>query len=246
MSSILLGSLAYQGLNNSKKPKQRARNVLDSIYHSDIENKMNNIEHIQSRQNFSNSAFLNQFDDLRFDNTNQPVGVNDGENSFLQRNLDFQQGYSSFQSDDMHYDVVSKEHFVHNNMMLNTARRDYAPNTDRTLRKLETFTGVNDHYTPRKEREHLFEPMADLTWVNGMPVVTGEFENRYIPSNKNNNGNLPFQHNIRVKPGIQDQNQEGNYAVYRIEPRNIDALRSEINQKVVYLNKPFPQWRPDG
>ena len=86
----------------------------------------------------------------------------------------------------MHYDVVSKEEFVHNNMTPNTSRRDFDVNADRTQRKLETFTGSFEHYTPKKEKHHLFEPMADLTFTHGMPSITNSVADRYLPSNKNN------------------------------------------------------------
>ena len=63
--------------------------------------------------------------------------------------------------------------------------------------------------------------------------------NEYIASNKNNNGNLPFQTNVRVMPGIGTENQQGISQVYRVNPRTVDELRSEINQKVSYNNKPL-------
>ena len=244
MNSILLGSLAFSGINEEKHNNKKNNN-LNSVYWSDMENTMNQIELNQAKQNFSAPEYLRQFDDLIIDNISQPVGVNDshmttsGVNTCLQRNLDFANGYSNFQQSDMHYDVVSRDNFTHNNMVPNTSRRDFDPNVDRTQRKLETFTGVFDNYTAKKEKVPLFEPMADLTWVNGMPAVASKLQNRYLPSNKNNYGNLPFENQLNVRPGIGDENQYGNYAVYRILPRNIDALRSDINQKVTYENKPL-------
>jgi len=232
MSSILLGPLA----------QNKASNKLDAVYNSNISEKMNMIEKIQSKQNYSKPEYLNQFDDLRFDNINTPVGINEsfttisGVNSSLQRNLDFHNGYSKFANTDMHYDVVGKEEFVHNNMTANTSRRDFDVNADRGQRKLETFTGSFEYYTPKKEKHHLFEPMADLTYTNGMPSITDTVQNRYLPSNKNNNGNMPFETNVRVRPGIDDKNQEGNHAVYRVMPKNVDELRSDINQKITYNN----------
>ena len=233
MSSILLGPLA----------QNKASSKLDAVYNSNINQKMNIIEKIQSMQNNSQPEFLNQFDDLRFDNISNPVGVNEafttlsGINTSLQRNLDFQRGYSNFQNSDMHYDVVNKEEFVHNNMIPSTSRRDFDINSDRTQRKLETFTGIFEYYTPKKEKHHLFEPMADLTFTTGMPAITEAVQNRFLPSNKNNYGNTPFQTNVRVRPGVDDKNQEGSHSVYRVMPRNIDALRSDINQKVTYESK---------
>jgi hypothetical protein len=245
MSSILLGPLGYPENNILTRPKSRTRNDLNSIYSSDMENKIKMIERQQAGQDFSQPEYLKQFDQLRLDNVGEPVGLNEthattnGKNVSLQRHLDFANGYSVFQQNDMHYDVVTMDQFTHNNMIPSTSRRDYDKNSDRVQRKLETFTGNFNHYTPKKEKTPLFEPMANLTWVNGMPSITGKLQNRYNPSNKNNYGNLPFENNVKVRPGLAMDNQEGNYAVYRIMPRNVDALRSEINQKVTYENKPL-------
>ncbi len=237
MSSILLGSLAF--------PKSKDNNELNSTYHSDLENKMNIIERNQVLQDRSKPEYLNQFDELRFDNISVPVSVNEsyttinGVNTSLQRNLDFQRGFSSFQNTDMHYDVISREHFTHNNMVPNSSKRDFDINADRCQQKLETFTGSFSHYTPKKEKVPLFEPMADLTWTNGMPAFSGEMQNRYLPSNKNNYGNLPFQAHVKIRPGIDKKNQEGTHSVYRINPKTVDELRSDINKKVSYENKPI-------
>ena len=240
MSSILLA--------NSKHEKQRflraSANNLDSIYSSNISGKMNIIEKNQVMQQKSNSGFFNQFDDLRFDNIAEPVGINEafttitGINSSLQRNLDFQSGYSQFQKDDMHYNVVDKDNFTHGNMIPSTTKRDIDNKSNITSRKLETFTGSFEHYKPKKEGKHLFEPMTDLTYINGMPSITDTIKNRYLPSNKNNNGNLPFDTNVRVLPGLDDQNRLGSHSVYRILPKNVDMLRSDINQKISYESKP--------
>jgi len=237
MSSILLGPLAY----GSKSKKKN----FDLNYDSNIEDKMNIIEKQQVRQNHNKPEFLKQFDDLRLDNIDEPVGLNEsyktieGMNSSLQRNLDFANGYSSFQETDMHYDVITKEKFSHNNMVPNTSRRDFSINTDRSQRKLEAFSGIDPMYVTKKEKVPLFQPMPDLTWINGMPTVTTELQNRYLPSSKNNFGNLPFENSVKVRPGLGLENQAGNYSVYRVNPRNIDALRSDINQKVTYDNKPL-------
>lgn len=237
MSSILLGSLAYSGSKSKKK--------FDLNYDSNIENKMNILERQQVRQNHRKPEFLKQFDDLRLDNIDEPVGINEsyktieGMNTSLQRNLDFVNGYSSFQETDMHYDVVNKEKFTHNNMVPSTSRRDFSINTDRSQRKLEAFSGIDPMYVAKKEKVPLFQPMPDLTWINGMPTVTNELQKRYLPSSKNNFGNLPFENGVKVRPGLGFENQEGNYSVYRVNPRNVDALRSDINQKVTYENKPL-------
>ena len=231
MTSILLNSLSDT-------------NNFDNIYNTNIENNIKRLEREQAYQSYSNPEYLNQFDDLKFDNVCGPVSINQsnktGINNSLQRNIDFVNGYSEFQKNDMHYNVISSKDFVHNNMIPNTSTRDRdILSSNRNQRTLETFTGNSDYYTPKTEQYHLFEPMSDLSWTTGMPSITPAIENRYIPSNKNNYGNLPFQTNVRVKPGIDNKNQGGNYAVYRINPLNVDQLRSESNQKISYENKPL-------
>ena len=243
MNSILLGALALSG--NNITPMKENIKPKKNHYNSNIHNDMNNLEYKQVSQNFSKPEFLNQFDELTFDSISNPVSVNDAEttitglNSSLQRNLDFQRGYSEFQQNDMHYDVVSKDEFTHNNMTLATARRDFSVRPERAQRSLELFTGICDDYVPKKEKIPLFQPQSDLTWVNGIPSITGMVANRFLASNKNNMGNLPFQNNVRVVPGVDSKSQSGNYAVYRVEPRSTNELRSEINQKVSYANKPL-------
>ena len=238
MNSILLGALALSGSN---KTPQKPTYKKDNTYSTNMHNVMNNIEYNQVCQDFSKPEFLNQFDELCFDNTSLPVSINEvnGINKSLQRNLDFQKGYSEFQHSDMHYDVVSKDEFTHNNMTLATSKRDFSVNPTRKNRSLELFTGICEDYTPKKEKIPLFQPQSDLTWVNGMPSITGKVANRFLASNKNNMGNLPFQNNVRVVPGLDSKNQEGNYAVYRVDPRTTNELRSEINQKISYANKPL-------
>jgi hypothetical protein len=240
MSSILLGPLANTTVNS--------KNQLNSVYNSNISDSLNIIEKQQVRQNYNKPEYLKQFDELTFDNINEPVGINEsyistkGTNTSLQRNLDFHNGYSNFQQTNMHYDVVNKDNFTHNNMIPNTSKRDFSMDfnhSDRAQRKLETFTGIDSNYVPKKEKVPLFEPLPNLSWVNGMPVVADKLVNRYLPSNKNNYGNLPFESGVKIRPGIEFQNQEGDFAVYRVNPRNIDSLRSEINQKVTYENKPL-------
>ena len=214
------------------------------LYNNRYQTKINNILKDNQYNPKKISDFINQFEEQRFDTVSEPVSMNDshitisGVNSSLQRDLDFKNGYSLFQSNNTHYDIVNKNQFTHNNMIPNTSRRDFDVNTN-DQRKLETFTGVHKYYTQKKEKVPLFEPMTDLTWVNGMPSITDKMQNRYLPSNKNNNGDLPFQNKLKIKPGLDDRAQEGRYSVYRVNPRNVDALRSEINQKTTYNNVPI-------
>jgi hypothetical protein len=247
MSSILLGTLAYSGLNNKSNTTIK-KNKLDSTYNSDMENNIKILEKRQVAQNYSTPEYLSQFDDLKVDSTNGPVGINEsfkGINSSLQRNIDFQKGYSEFQNTNMHYNV--SEDLSHNNMIIYSSRRESGlQDVEKKNRKLEAFTGIDSNYVGKKEKVPLFEPMADLSFVNGSPVITGQLQNRYLPSNNNNYGNLPFQNKVMIKPGLGPENQQGRYAVYRINPPNVDNLRSDVNQKQTYDNKPLETIKKGG
>jgi hypothetical protein len=233
MTSILLGPLAStQNNNTSKLSKSQGINL---VYDTNISGAVKN-----------SSGYLKQFEELRFDSISDPVDINSayvsstGINTSLQRNLDFVNGYSNFSKDQMHYGIVSNSEFTHGNMTPNSKRRDNTYSLDQTSqRKLETFTGIDSNYQSKKEKVPLFEPTPHLTWVNGMPVVADQLTTRYLPSNKNNYGNLPFETNVRVKPGLGSENREGSHTVYRINPKNVDALRSEHNQKISYKSKPL-------
>ncbi|NBQ17845.1 hypothetical protein EBU24_06015, partial [bacterium] len=245
----LLGGLAWAGFNTVKSKETIKNNKFDDSYGSNISGKMKNIEKNQAN-NLKNSIFekkpefFKQFDELTFDNMKEPVPITDshmtitGVNHSLQRGLDLTNGYSNL-AESLQYGVVSKEHFTHNNMTHNTNKRDYTSNSDYSCRKLEAFTGVSDYWVGKQEKTSLFEPMKDLSYVNGMPVMTDYLDSRYLASNKNNMGNLPFQNNVKVRPGLDGDVRQGLGTVYRIEPRSVDELRGEHNQKVTYENKPL-------
>ena len=252
MESILLYGLSLAGFNtsNTKEPlKINKKQKLDDSYGTNISDKMNKIEKMQAN-NLKKSIiekkpdFFKQFDELTFDNMGEPTSISDshmtntGVNHSLQRGLDLTNGYSNIY-ESLNYNVISNENFIHNNMTPNTSKRDYTPNSEHSSRKLEAFTGVSDYWVPKQEKNHLFEPMKDLTYVNGMPVMTDYLDDRYLASNKNNMGNLPFQTNVKIRPGLDGENREGLGTVYRIAPRNVDDLRSENKQKVTYENKPL-------
>jgi hypothetical protein len=180
------------------------------------------------------SDFMKQFDSMRYD-TNGPVPSNEDPN--LRREIELQSNFSSFDNSDMTYKTVTNDELGHSNMIPNTSQRDVGiPNSGTLGSRLENFTGIQQLHQPKKEVEHFSVPMKDMTWAmsNGMPVMTSFFETRMVPSYKNNDGDLPFENKIRVRPGINGKNQEGSHAVYRILPKNTDELRSQNNPKISY------------
>jgi hypothetical protein len=245
MESLLLGALSYYGNSNPNKIKENPnKENTKNNYNTNLENNMNVIEKNQADTLKNTPDFFKQFDSLTFDNLSKPTPENQsymtrsGFNKFLQRDLDFQNGYSEFQNSDMHYGVTAKENFVHNNMTPFTSKRDTLINLDSNTRKYENLTGNNSLWRHKEELETFFEPVKDMTNVYGLPAVSGELSSRYNASFKNNNGNLPFQSDIKVMPGL-DNKKSVPYPVHRIKPRNIDELRSESNRKISYLNKPL-------
>lgn len=242
MESLLLGTLSYYGnsINNNKTND----NTNYNSYNGNIEEKMDSIETNQAKTLKNQPEYFNQFDSLTFDNLSQPTSENlahttrSGFNTFLQRDLDFHNGYSEFQNTNMHYNVVPKEEFVHNNMVPFTSRRETFVNLDSNTRKYEQLSGNDSTWQNKKEVEPFFDPVKDMNNVFGMPVMTEQFSQRYNPSLKNNYGNLPFQTDVKVAPGL-DSKRSAPYAVHRVMPRNIDELRSEINKKVSYTTKPL-------
>ena len=244
MESLLLGTLGYLGSNYSYDNNLN-NNDLNNYYKSNLENNVNKIDKTQAETLQRNPEFYQQFDNLKFDNIGKPTALNEafnkrsGFNYNLQRDIDFKNGYSNFQDQDMHYGVVKLEEFTTNNMVPFTNRRDINIdlNKNNSL-KYEKHTGNNPFWQNKKEATNFFEPFKELTYTQGMPSFSGEIKDRYITSTKNNFGNLPFQSEVKVLPGIADQ-VAAPYPVIRINPRNIDELRSDVNQKVTYINKPL-------
>ena len=244
MSGILLGALAYSGLNKNKYNSTDKKNEIK--YSTNIKNSMNKVEYNQARQNYRKPEYLNQFDDLRFDNIGEPASSNDtyntliGYNASLKRDLAAKDNFSFFNTEsDGTYNVVSQDKFVHNNMFPSTTQRDIDKSVNYSQRKMETFTGSSNNIIMKQPKKHLFEPVKDLTYVFGSQVDADLLKQRYLASNKNNMGNLPFSAKAKVLPGIEGAVQQGTYSVYRINPPTVDQLRTDDNKKISYLNKPL-------
>ena len=242
MESLLLGTLSYYG-NSINKSEEKNTNYKNS-YNTNIQDKMNNIEKIQANTLKNEPDYFQQFDSLKFDNLSEPTSQNlahttrSGFNNTLQRELDFHNGYSEFQNTDMHYNVIPKEEFVHNNMVPFTSHRETFIDLNSNSRKYEQLSGNNSTWQNKKEVDPFFTPVKSMNNVNGLPVMTEQLSKRYNSSLKNNYGNLPFETDVKVTPGL-DGVKSAPYAVHRIKPRNIDELRSEINKKVSYKSKPL-------
>lgn len=248
MEALLFGTLGYLGNSINEDNKQintkTKRKHKKHVYSSDMKNNINKVVKKQAKK-IKNDGFASQFDTLMFDNTGGPVSANQsnvikkegfsGYDVTLQRDIDFKNGYSEFTNSQMHYDVVPNYEMMSSNMKPNTRRREFTNNSDYS-HKLGLMTGTDKLYKSKDNFDpvRIFEPMKDLTYVHGAPVFTNELEKRYVPSYKNNNGDLPFENNVKIQPGINGEVQDGLHSVYRIMPKSIDELRSKTNKKVTY------------
>lgn len=137
---------------------------------------------------------------------------------------------------DMNYNVVKSKNFIHNNMVKNTSRRDTDINYNNIDRRNGLFTG-NDLYMNKRAVGSLFKPMSDN--IHGMKTITDKLQVRYNAGLKQNNGDLPFEHNIKVQPGLNGVDQKGRYNMNRILPKNIDQLRTKTNKKLKAKKQPI-------
>ena len=220
-------------------------------------NNVNNVNNVNNK-----NGFLDQFENLAFDNPSDPVALNStaniiGDNGTkrlqLERNLALHEGFSNFDTKtDQTYGIVSKEHFVHNNMTPFFSSKDGGfnsfserKNIQNNQRKLETFTGSanNLEYRPRTERKELFDPVAGLSnSMYGTPVLTDIMGSRYIPSLERRN-EKPFQE-TKVTPGLNlgyNEIGRGGYQdIFRALPKTVDELRTNSNRKQTYGSVVIP------
>src|SRR3989338_9192321 len=199
------------------------------------------------------NEFLSQFEDLTFDNPNEPHSSNGNvkNNNVAQmeyeRRMALDGGYSLI-NNDMDYGVSnSLEHL--NMVPFYSARggegNGYGNHYDSEAqlnsvkqRKLDMFTGSlkNLDYRPKTERRPLFNPLVGLTNIYGMPNFTEFMQGRYIPSKERRN-EKPFQE-VKVTPGLNlgynEVGKQGFHDPYRVLPKTVDELRTANNPKLSY------------
>jgi hypothetical protein len=245
---------------NNKSCDNGTMNLSDPSCFYNNQEQFKNINNKNTNKN--NNGFLEQFDNLRFDNASDPVALNStakiiGDNNGnkrleLERNLALHEGFSNFDTKtDQTYGIVSKENFVHNNMTPFFSSKDggFNPSSERknienNQRKLETFTGSanNLDYKPRTERKSLFDPIIGLTSMYGTPVLTDVMDSRYVPSMERRN-ERPFQE-TKVTPGLNlGYNEVGKFGyhdIFRALPKTVDELRTNSRRKQSYCGVVIP------
>lgn len=141
--------------------------------------------------------------------------------------------------------TIDAENFTHNRMQPYFGSKiTQNVDTDNLPTKLEYFTGDNKNYKNKKEVEHFFENTPNMGLINGMNDASDFLLSRVVDSKIQNN-TFPIK-SVKVAPGLNvGYNSEGcggfqqeNINDFAI-PRNIDELRSKINQKSSTFEIPF-------
>ncbi|QKF93955.1 hypothetical protein QKU48_gp0497 [Fadolivirus algeromassiliense] len=246
------GSRDSLNINNDHMAFFKKGNILQN-------NNYHQKKYVNEARNEVTNGFLNQFDDLAYDNPSDPVSSNNtphkkGNNANvarmeMERDLALKGNYSNFENNnDMTYGIVDEKNFVHNNMTpfyKSGVGKGYGPNSnvqkqfdDVKQRKLELFSGSTKSvdYRPKTERKPLFNPQVGLTWIYGMPNFTDYFESRYIPSRERRNEMV--HQPVRITPGLNlgynEVSKQGFHDTYRVLPKTVDELRAANDPKISY------------
>ena len=217
------------------------------------------VDESETRNN--SDSFLNQFAPMAFNNPKDPVAQNKIPEQVgnlsrlsLERDLNLQGGFSQV-GNKMTYGVVPENQMTHNNMQpdfrpkkgYGFSMEEHAHINDVSQRKLDLFSGSlnNLDYKPKTERKPLFNPMIGLTHIYGTPVMTSEYESRFIPSREKRN-EKPFQE-TRVTPGLNlgynEVGKQGYHDTYRALDKTVNELRTPNKYKTSYTTPVIEQMK---
>jgi hypothetical protein len=124
---------------------------------------------------------------------------------------------------------------------MNTKKRDFEQfndyNEQKTPLKLDLYSGSSRNYFSKTEIEPFFQPVKDMSFVNGMGVVTDKFEDRYADAIRLERRNeRPFE------PETVGPNAKGTYTGFhdttRVLPKLTDELRRADQPKLSYTVEP--------
>ena len=143
-------------------------------------------------------------------------------------------------------DTIKSENFTHNRMQPYFGSK-ITQNTDidNLPTKLEYFTGDNKNYKSKKEIECFFENTPNSSLSNNAMKNNSEFLLSRVVESKTQNNTFPIQ-SVKVGPGLGRGYTSEGYGGFQQEnindfaiPRNIDELRTKINQKSSTFQIPF-------
>jgi hypothetical protein len=125
---------------------------------------------------------------------------------------------------------------------MNTKKRDFEQfndyNEQKTPLKLDLYSGSSRNYFSKTEIEPFFQPVKDMSFVNGMGVVIDKIEDRYTDSIRLERRNeRPFE------PETVGPNSKGKYTGFhdttRVLPKLTDELRRADKPKLSYTAEPI-------
>ena len=109
--------------------------------------------------------------------------------------------------------------------------------------KLETFTGRGETFKSKKEVEHFFAPVKDLSFIRGTPNNTSQLQERFNTSRYRSN-ELPFEQINANAPGLgQNYSSTGTGGFQQFDvanyarPKTIDELRVKTNPRISYKGR---------
>jgi len=199
------------------------------------------------KKQMNTNTFLEQFDDIKFDNQYGPVSSNNINPNDQQFNGNFT-SYDLHDTSGMTYGIFDENKLTHNNMVpffKSGIGKGYGPDTKEhehydniAQRKVDLYTGSPKdlNYRPKTERKPLFNPQIGQTWIYGMPNFTDYMEMRYVPGKERRNELL--QQPTRITPGLNlgynEVSKQGFGDTYRVLPPGVDELRTANDPKISY------------
>ena len=189
-------------------------------------------------------SFLEQFELPKASNQKIKAGNEAKEG---QNNINFvSRKWSNFtcEGDDMTLGVIDKnsKEFFHNNMHMDNRMRDIATYDYDYNRTLEKFTGIEEHYRPKREMAPLFKPERNNI-VQDSQLTSMALERTQELVGIKRNGEKPFEPKQNAPVLALDENQElyaGGRDTTRIMPKTIDQLRRADNPRISYTAPTIP------
>jgi hypothetical protein len=208
------------------------------------ENNLRNNEHFEGQIMNQPSEFLNQFNEMTFDNPVLPSAIGEGigtdinspsmrqgiEDEIVRRNNI--NSVPVFRGDDL---VIPRQEVENNFQPMQPMfrkggklRMQHGGFVNQRINELFTGDMYRDDWKPKKETTPFFSPIIGMTNTNGMPVMTDFFEDRYIPSKERRN-EKPFQE-TKVNPGLNlgynEIGQDGYHDKFRYLPKDVNEMRT--------------------
>lgn len=203
------------------------RPSMNNIYNSDFTNKVREDELKRNHNMYSRSYDLMN-------------NISGNSYSIFNTNQSIDNTVSSLTGE-----LIDVKDFKHNNMQpFLKGNITQNTNIENFTAKLDYDTGVDKLYVKKKENVNMFKPTSGLYNINGAKSSTEFLKSRLEISNKNNN-TLPFEKQY-IGPGLnKGYTTDGSGGFQQMNsldyarPKNLDELRSKVNQKETMFKLPF-------